>query len=132
MFTTLRQMVRWAGAGGERAQVGIATFDTAVHFYSLRPSQSQPQMLVVPDVADPYAPAAASLLCNVKASRQLVRKVLCVLTVSALSVYRRSFSGICGGRWTSFWRRFRACTLTPKSPIPARVQPSMRASKSWQ
>lgn len=60
-------------AGGERAQVAIATFDSTIHFYSLRPQQSQPQMLVVPDIADPYAPQSASLICSAKESRELVR-----------------------------------------------------------
>ena len=53
--------------------MAIATFDTTIHFYSLRPSQSQPQMLVVPDIAQPYAPQPANLLCNAKESRELVR-----------------------------------------------------------
>lgn len=59
-------------AGGDRALAGVATFDSTIHFYSLRPSQSQPQMLVVPDVSDPYAPQSASLICSVKESRALV------------------------------------------------------------
>ena len=31
-------------------QVCVATYDSAIHYYSLRPHQSQPHMLVVPDV----------------------------------------------------------------------------------
>ena len=49
-------------AGGERTHVGIATFDSVVHFYNLRASQSQPQMLVVPDVDEVYSPMPAGLL----------------------------------------------------------------------
>lgn len=69
-----------APAGRERAQVAVATFDSTIHFYSLRPSQSQPHMLVVPDVADPYAPQSASLICNAKESRVLVspRTFICL------------------------------------------------------
>jgi hypothetical protein len=36
----------------ERTLVGLATFDSSVHFYGLRKGASQAQMLVVPDVAD--------------------------------------------------------------------------------
>jgi Sec23/Sec24 trunk domain len=52
--------------------VGIATFDSAVQFYALRPGQSAPQMLVVPDILDPYAPSASSLLVNAREARGLV------------------------------------------------------------
>ena len=60
-------------AGDDRTQVAVATFDSAIHFYTLRATQTQPQMLVVPDVADPYAPPAASVICSAKASRHVVR-----------------------------------------------------------
>ena len=53
--------------------MAVATFDSTIHFYMLRPSQTQPQMLVVPDIAEPYAPPAASVICNAKASRHVVR-----------------------------------------------------------
>ena len=59
-------------AGEDRAQVAIATFDSTIHFYTLRAAQTQPQMLVVPDIADPYAPPAASIISNAKASRHVV------------------------------------------------------------
>jgi protein transport protein SEC24 len=58
--------------GGERARVGIATFDSAVQFYALRPGQSAPQMLVVPDILEPYAPSASSLLVDAQKARSLV------------------------------------------------------------
>jgi Sec23/Sec24 trunk domain len=58
--------------GGDRALVGIATFDSAVQFYALRPGQSAPQMLVVPDILEPYAPSASSLLVNAREARGLV------------------------------------------------------------
>jgi protein transport protein SEC24 len=32
--------------GGERTQIGFLTFDSHLHFYNLRSSLSQPQMLV--------------------------------------------------------------------------------------
>lgn len=48
--------------GGERALVGIAAFDAQIYFYSMHEGRSQPQLVVVPDVADPYAPAGGVLV----------------------------------------------------------------------
>lgn len=76
------------GAGGERARIGIATFDSAVQFYALRPGQSAPQMLVVPDTAEPYAPSAVSLLVNAQKARNLV---------SAFANAQATVSGQCSG-----------------------------------
>jgi hypothetical protein len=53
-------------------QVCVATFDSTVHFYSMRPGQAQPHMLVVPDVTDVYCPLAGNVLVNLSQSRQLV------------------------------------------------------------
>ena len=51
----------------------MATFDSSIHFYALRPGQSTAQMLVVPDVADPFCPAPASVVVPLRQSRELVR-----------------------------------------------------------
>jgi Sec23/Sec24 trunk domain len=78
--------------GGERARVGIATFDSAVQFYALRPGQSAPQMLVVPDISEPYAPSASSLLVNARKARSLVSMCLCqsLCIASVWMMYRVS------------------------------------------
>ena len=60
-------------AGGERVRVGVATFDSAVHFYSLRSGLAAPAMLVVPDAERPFCPEPASLVVPLQASRALVR-----------------------------------------------------------
>lgn len=54
-------------------QVCIATFDSTIHFYSMRPGQTQPHMLVVPDVTDVYCPLPGNVVVNLRESRQLVR-----------------------------------------------------------
>ena len=60
-------------AGGERVHVAVVTFDSSVHFYSLRGEQSAFQMLVVPDAQQPYCPtAASSLIVPLHESRALV------------------------------------------------------------
>ncbi|GMH37330.1 hypothetical protein BSKO_05203 [Bryopsis sp. KO-2023] len=52
--------------GGDRALAGIATFDGAIHFYSLKSPDASPQMLVVSDVSEAFAPVQNSLLVPVR------------------------------------------------------------------
>ena len=42
--------------------VGLCTFDSTIHFYAIRPGASQPHMLVVPDVDEPYSPLPTGLV----------------------------------------------------------------------
>lgn len=39
----------------------------------MRPGQTQPHMLVVPDVTDVYCPLPGNVVVNLRESRQLVR-----------------------------------------------------------
>lgn len=57
-------------------QVGIITFDSSVHYYNLKSSLAQPQMLVVPDLADPFLPVPDDLLVNLVDSRAVVEALL--------------------------------------------------------
>ena len=59
-------------AGNEAVQIGIATFDTTVHFYTLSASQSQAQMLVMPDIEDVYSLSSASVVVPLQESHHLV------------------------------------------------------------
>lgn len=38
--------------GNDRTQVGFVTFDSSVHFYSLKATLSKPQQLVVADLSE--------------------------------------------------------------------------------
>lgn len=62
--------------GGDRIHVGVATYDSTLHFYNLATEQGSPQMLVVPDVKDVYAPLAASLVVPLSERRALVQQLL--------------------------------------------------------
>lgn len=64
-------------AENDTVQVGIATFDTTVHFYSLQASQSQAQMLVMPDVDEVYSVSSSSLVVPLQESHHLVRYPHC-------------------------------------------------------
>ena len=54
------------------AQICVATFDSTIHFYSMRPGQSQPHMLVVPDVTDVYCPLPGNVVVPLREARPLV------------------------------------------------------------
>jgi protein transport protein SEC24 len=56
--------------------VGVATYDTSIHFYSLSPNQSQPHMLVMPDISDVYAPLSAPLVGRAAEVRETMAMVL--------------------------------------------------------
>lgn len=60
----------------ERTMVGFITFDQALHFYNLKSTLSQPQMLVVTDVNDVFLPMPSDLLVNLTDSRKLIEQLL--------------------------------------------------------
>ena len=62
--------------GGERVMVGFITFDTAVHYYSLKPKTSNPQMMVVGDLKELFVPVPDDLLVYLKDSRAAVESLL--------------------------------------------------------
>jgi len=60
----------------ERSLVGLATFDNVVQFYALRPGCSQPQMLVMCDTTDVFAPDSAPLMVNVAEHKAALQDLL--------------------------------------------------------
>jgi len=64
------------GTQGKRTQVGFLTFDSAVHYFSLKSSLSSPQMMVVPDLQGLFVPAPDDLLVNLHDSRHVVDHLL--------------------------------------------------------
>ncbi len=65
--------------GGERTHVGFLTYDSTLHFYALKPGSSQPQMMVVAELDDPFCPAPEDLLVNLGESREAVDALLDML-----------------------------------------------------
>ena len=65
--------------GGERTRVGFLTYDSTLHFYALKPGSSQPQMMVVAELDDPFCPAPDDLLVNLQESRDAVDALLDML-----------------------------------------------------
>ncbi|CAA0811286.1 Protein transport protein Sec24-like [Striga hermonthica] len=55
---------------GPRTMVGIATFDSTIHFYNLKRASQQPLMLIVPDVQDVYTPLESDVIVQIDECRQ--------------------------------------------------------------
>eukprot|EP00922_Rhytidocystis_sp_ex-Travisia-forbesii_P027727 GHVS01040709.1.p1 GENE.GHVS01040709.1~~GHVS01040709.1.p1 ORF type:complete len:859 (+),score=127.23 GHVS01040709.1:243-2579(+) len=62
--------------GGSRCLVGVITFDTTVHFYNLSPSLSQPQMVVVADLEEPFIPLPDNILVNASEAKATLNGLL--------------------------------------------------------
>lgn len=62
--------------GGRRRRIGFITFDSTVHFYNLKATLAQSQMLVVPDLDDVLLPSPDDLLVVMESSIALVRSLL--------------------------------------------------------
>ncbi|XP_047940906.1 protein transport protein Sec24-like At4g32640 isoform X2 [Salvia hispanica] len=58
--SAIKQVI--ADLPGPRTMVGIATFDSTIHFYNLKRASQQPLMLIVPDVQDVYTPLESDVI----------------------------------------------------------------------
>ncbi|KAL2929877.1 hypothetical protein RDABS01_035287, partial [Bienertia sinuspersici] len=61
---------------GPRTMVGIATFDSTIHFYNLKRASQQPLMLIVPDVQDVYTPLETDVIVRLSECRQHIELLL--------------------------------------------------------
>ncbi|XWS09704.1 hypothetical protein CRYUN_Cryun39dG0012100 [Craigia yunnanensis] len=62
--------------GFPRTQIGFITFDSTIHFYNMKSSLTQPQMMVVSDLDDIFVPLPDDLLVNLSESRNVVEAFL--------------------------------------------------------
>lgn len=65
-----------------RARVGIITYDESVHFYSLKAPRTEPMMLVMSDVEEPFVPCPPEEICvpvGVEENRALLHSTLDLL-----------------------------------------------------
>ncbi|KNA11292.1 hypothetical protein SOVF_136540 [Spinacia oleracea] len=62
--------------GYPRTQIGFITFDSTIHFYNMKSTLTQPQMMVVSDVDDIFVPLPDDLLVNLSESRNVVESFL--------------------------------------------------------
>ncbi|XP_032825044.1 protein transport protein Sec24C isoform X1 [Petromyzon marinus] len=57
-------------------RVGFVTYNKTLHFYNLKASLAQPQMMVVSDVADVFVPLLDGFLVNAVESRPVIESLL--------------------------------------------------------
>ncbi|EPS71441.1 hypothetical protein M569_03318, partial [Genlisea aurea] len=62
--------------GFPRTQIGFITFDSTIHFYNMKSSLMQPQMMVISDLDDVFVPLPDDLLVNLSESRNVVESFL--------------------------------------------------------
>ncbi|KAL3647825.1 Protein transport protein Sec24A [Castilleja foliolosa] len=62
--------------GYPRTQIGFITYDSTIHFYNMKSSLMQPQMMVVSDLDDIFIPLPDDLLVNLSESRSVVEAFL--------------------------------------------------------
>lgn len=55
-------------------RVGFVTYNKVLHFYNVKASLAQPQMMVVSDVADMFVPLLDGFLVNVNESRVVIER----------------------------------------------------------
>ncbi|XP_059288495.1 protein transport protein SEC24 B-like isoform X1 [Lycium ferocissimum] len=61
---------------GPRTFIGVATFDSTIHFYNLKRALQQPLMLIVPDVQDVYTPLQTDVIVQLSECRQHLELLL--------------------------------------------------------
>ncbi|XP_061666594.1 protein transport protein Sec24C isoform X2 [Syngnathoides biaculeatus] len=57
-------------------RVGFVTYNKVLHFYNVKSSLAQPQMLVVSDVSEMFVPLLDGFLVNIGESRQVIESLL--------------------------------------------------------
>lgn len=65
---------REGGAEESAVRVGFVTYNKVLHFYNVKSSLAQPQMMVVSDVADMFVPLLDGFLVNVNESRTVITR----------------------------------------------------------
>jgi protein transport protein SEC24 len=58
------------------AKVGFVTFDKDIHFYNVSPTLEQAQMMVMPDIEDPFVPLSDGLFVDPYESRAVITTLL--------------------------------------------------------
>ncbi|MGH0155887.1 UNVERIFIED_CONTAM: hypothetical protein FKN15_030339 [Acipenser sinensis] len=76
MKTLLDYLPRESSEADSCIRVGFVTYNKVLHFYNVKSSLAQPQMMVVSDVADMFVPLLDGFLVNVNESRAVINSLL--------------------------------------------------------
>jgi protein transport protein SEC24 len=58
------------------AKVGFVTYDKEIHFYNVSPALEQAQMMIMPDVEDPFVPLSEGLFVDPYESKAVISSLL--------------------------------------------------------
>ncbi|XP_075072792.1 protein transport protein Sec24C isoform X2 [Mixophyes fleayi] len=76
----LKQLIDYLPREGDMEEsvirVGFVTYNKVLHFYNVKSSLAQPQMMVVSDVADMFVPLLDGFLVNINESRTVITSLL--------------------------------------------------------
>ncbi len=59
---------------GSPIQVGFVTYDKVIHFYNVKETLAQPQMMVLTDVSDVFVPVVDGFLVSVTEARTVLER----------------------------------------------------------
>lgn len=59
---------------GSPIQVGFVTYDKVIHFYNVKASLAQPQMMVLTDIADVFVPMVDGFLVSLTEARATLER----------------------------------------------------------
>lgn len=76
MKKIIRNLPVDVGQTKSNMKVGFITYSNIVHFYNLKPSLAQPQMMVVGDVQDVFMPLLDGFLCDPEESESLIDSLM--------------------------------------------------------
>ena len=76
MKSILQSLPCEAGATKPVVKVGFITYSSEVHFYNIKPSLAQPQMMVVGDVQDMFMPLLDGFLCDATESEHVIEQLM--------------------------------------------------------
>ena len=64
------------GLSKSNMKVGFITYSNTVHFYNIKASLAQPQMMIVGDVQDVFMPLLDGFLCDPEESEALIDSLM--------------------------------------------------------
>ncbi len=66
--------IRSTNERGSPIKVGFVTYDKVIHFYNVKASLAQPQMMVLTDVEDVFVPLIDGFLVTIAEARTVLER----------------------------------------------------------
>lgn len=76
MKKIIRNLPVDVGQAKSNVKVGFVTYNSTVHFYNIKASLAQPQMMIVGDVQDMFMPLLDGFLCDPEECETLIDSLM--------------------------------------------------------